>query len=261
MRTRLPKRLIKPGSAVNLDRLIQEAMRDRRTESVLFRTLLNATVYAHAPLSDDQPRLRLIQFTRPDGLMVLPCFTDMAKAQRAAQGAARVVALTGRQLMEITLGATLMINPNDHHCTLYPEEIRALLATGEVAIIDQVDVNECEAWIGVHETPPPWLMEALVAVFCSLSIVHCAYLVELRPQQQLKATLLIVVEVPSPHLERVARATITAIQAQCRQANLEIDLTGFDPAEGAPTWLVETGTTPFYRHVTEAVGARPRPSY
>lgn len=50
--------------------------------------------------------------------------------------------MTGRQLFELTHGATLMLNPNGTSCTLYSEEIAALLDRGDVAIIDQVQLTE-----------------------------------------------------------------------------------------------------------------------
>lgn len=238
--------------------MIEAAVRDRRQEPKLFRALLEATVYAHAPLSDDAPRLRLIQFIRPDGLTVLPCFTDRGKAERAGQGAVRIVSLPGRRLLEITLGATLMINPNDHHCTLYPEEIRTLLATGEVAVLDQVNPYDGEMQMELPAATPAWLIDALCAVFCPMAVVQRAYLIAVRRPSDSHATLLIVVAVPMPHLERVARAATTAIQSHCQAAGLEIDLTGFDPDGPPPTWLELVGAAPFYTHTYNTPAASPK---
>src|SRR5688572_4963260 len=132
----------RPGviSAAELTRLMHHALADKTAEPAFFRALLEATVYAHAPRHDRSGRLRFIQFTTPEGLTVLPFFSDPAQANAAAGSAARVVVATGRQLFALTRGATLMLNPNQVSCVLYPEEIASLLDHGEVAVMDQVDV-------------------------------------------------------------------------------------------------------------------------
>jgi len=39
----------------------------------------------------------------------------------------------------MTRGATLVLNPNGAACTLYPEEIAALLDRGQVATVEKLD--------------------------------------------------------------------------------------------------------------------------
>lgn len=231
-----------------LERLMQRAIEDKQEEPAFFRSLLDATVYAHVPLSDDSRRLRFIQFMRPDGVTVLPFFTDRAKAQVAARSAARIVELTGRQLLTVTRGATLMLNPNDMHCTLYPEEIDALLTAGIVATVDQVQLKEQEVWVGPPESSPVWLGEALTALFQRLPSVETAYLIEVRsPEDLTRASLVIAIGVAPAGTERVVRAVITQIQSRCEGLDMTIDLTAFDPPAGLPTWLAHDQAEPFYR--------------
>lgn len=106
-------------SADELARLMLEALADKAAEPAFFRGLLDATVYAHVPRHDRSGRLRLIQFTTPEGLTVLPFFSDEVQAKAAARSAATVVVLMGRQLLELTRGATLMLNPkrSTAYCT------------------------------------------------------------------------------------------------------------------------------------------------
>jgi len=132
-------------SAEQLAALMQQAQVNPGHFPPFLRALLEATVYAHAPPSDDHARLRLFQFTRPDGVTVLPFFSDEAQAYAAAAESARVVALSGRTLMESTRGATLMLNPNDVSCTLFPEEIAALLDRDTVADLSRGEVEAGEA--------------------------------------------------------------------------------------------------------------------
>jgi len=122
------------NSPDSLDNLMEQSIQDFRKEPAFFRALLDATVYAHAPLNDASERLRLVMFKSPDdGELVVPVFTDESKAEFAARGNVRIVSLIGRTLFEITRGAILMLNPNDARCTLYPEEISELLASGTIA--------------------------------------------------------------------------------------------------------------------------------
>ena len=124
-------------SEVELKRLLQRAMTDQREQGAFFRALLGATVYAHVPISDDTGRLRFAKFARPDnGELVLPFFADESEPYATAGAGRRVVALPGRTLLSLTLGATLLFDPNGARCSLYPEEVRELLASGTVAILE-----------------------------------------------------------------------------------------------------------------------------
>lgn len=237
-------------STEELERNLERAREHREEEPAFFRCLLRATVYAHAPLSDDHPRLRLIQFRHPDGFFAVPFFTSEAKAVFASQSAARIVELTGRELFETTRGATLMLNPNDGGCVLYPEEIDALLTTGAVARIENFQLEEDTPFIVSEQANPPnWLMPLLMTVYMQSSIVETAYLLEVAsPKNPTERTLLIALAVAPQHAERAARATIAAVQPLCAQSHLALDLTTFDPAKGKPAYLCRPGVERFYGH-------------
>jgi len=233
-----------------LDTLMQRALADKTVEPVFFRALLEATVYAHTPRAGHNGRLRLIQFALPDnGRMVLPFFSDEAQVRAAAGSAATIVMLTGRQLFEITRGATLMLNPNSTSCTLYPEEIAALLDQDEVAIVDQVEVREPKPMEFREPDPlPTWLTDPLIVLYAQLPSVQVAYLVEVRTPGDLdpeRVGLLIVLGVPSMETERAARATITAIQPLCHIREIAVDLTAFIPG-APPGWIRDAVLAPFY---------------
>lgn len=108
-----------PGTSTNtfaeveLETWLERSRANPAEEPAFFRRLLESTVYAHAPASDDSGRLRLVQFRHPDGFDAIPFFTSMAKAQFAASSAVRILELVGRELLSGTRGATLMLNPND----------------------------------------------------------------------------------------------------------------------------------------------------
>lgn len=235
-------------STIELERLLERAREYRDEEPAFFSLLLEATVYTHAPISDDHSRLRLIQFRHPEGFDAVPFFTSEAKARAVGQGVVRIVQLTGRELLAGTPGATFMLNPNDGGCVLYPEEVDALLKTGTVAHVEQFQVDDKTALV-VHEqvTPPAWLMPSLMALYTRLSFVETAYLLEVAPSQApTERTLLIALAVAPEYAERAVRATITAIQPLCARSKLALDITVFDPAKGKPAYLANPGVERFY---------------
>lgn len=228
-----------------LTRLMREALADKTVEPTFFRALLDATLYTHTPRQKRSGRLRLIQFTTPEGLTVLPFFTDEVQARAAAGSNATVIVLTGRQLFELTRGATLMLNPNTISCTLYPEEVAALLDLGEVAIVERIDTGEQPLVIGPASEKPTWLIDRLVALYAGLACVEAAYLAEIGTPDNRERGLLVAVAVPSKDAERAARATTTELQAQCQGLQTTVDLTAFEPGE-LPNWLKEAALEPFY---------------
>lgn len=236
---------------------MRAAFADKAAEPAFFLALLEATVYAHTPKTDRQGRLRFMQFPLPDsGHMVLPFFSDETQARAAAGTTAKVVVLTGRQLFELTRGATLMLNPNSTNCTLYPEEIAALLDSGEVAIVDKFTVSEPKLMdFREPEPSPTWLIDPLIALYAQLSCVESAYLVEMKAHDDPDpdhAGWLIALAVASANSERAVRATITTIQSLCREHTMTVDLMTFVP-DVPPGWVHEVDIGPFY---TRTLGQR-----
>ncbi|GAB2507746.1 enhanced serine sensitivity protein SseB [Pseudoxanthomonas sangjuensis] len=241
--------------ADELARLMHQALSDKSAEPAFFRALLDATVYAHTPRNGRSGRLCFIQFTTPDGLTVLPFFTEESQARIAAGSAATVVVLAGRQLFEWTRGATLMLNPNDVSCTLYPEEIAALLDHGEVAIVERVDTGSQQLWVGPASQRPAWLVDRLIALYAGLDCVAAAYLADIgAPEGSEQPGLLVAVSVPSKDAERVARATTTELQPHCQALRTSVDMTAFEPGD-LPGWLKDASLEPFY---VRAMGERIR---
>jgi hypothetical protein len=227
---------------------MQRALDDKRHVAAFLRAILEATVYAHVPRSDDSGRIRLIQFTRPDGITVIPFFSELEQAETAVGNAAKVIALSGRDLFEATRGATLMLNPNEVSCTLFPEEIVALLDRNEVAVINrEVTTEERQILVSVPFRPPQWLTVGASNVLRTFAGVTSAYLVEVREAETPgDETLVIAIGVGPVLAERVARAVVTAIQPRCVAERLPVDVTVFDPEQPVPAWLRSDEIQAFY---------------
>lgn len=229
-----------------LAELMARAQSDKQAEPAFFRALLEAQVYAHAPRHDYSGRLRLVQFALPAGQKVLPFFSERAQAEAASGPTVRIVALTGRQLMRLTRGATLMLNPNATSCLLYPEEIAALLDRGEVAVVEKLDVPDTSWQATAPAAMPAWLVTPLTDLYARLPCVEAAYLAQIVfPNLPGKPGWLIIIVVAQADAERAARATTTALQPHCKGQDTSLDLNTIKPG-AKPDWLAELNIEPFY---------------
>lgn len=231
-----------------LERRLELARQNRELEPAFFRCLLDARVYAHAPVSDDHPRLRLLQFRHPDGFLAVPFFTSLEKARPPTGISAKIVPLQGRQFLQLTHGAAVMLNPNDGGCVLYPEEIAALLERRTVAHVEKFDPAAQTPFFVMEECEPPaWLVSALITLYEGLPFVEVAYILNVAPSEHPgQHTFLIAVGVAKEHAERTARATITALQSAVDKADIPLDLTSFDPDQDLPEYLRRPGAMCFF---------------
>jgi hypothetical protein len=234
-----------------LDQLFEAAQTDKAMEPEFLRRLLDATLYVHTPLSDDNRNLRLHMFAHPDGFNAVPVFTSEAKATLPSGIAARIVAINGRELFEATRGATLMLNPNSGGGVLYPEEIAALLDRGVVATVERVEASMSEQGPGRAAELPDWLRDTLRTVYSQLPSVTEAYAVASATPSE-PDRLLILIGVKPTDAERAARASISAAQSLLRSSGFAktVDLMVFDPQDAKPSALIGD-TSPFYQRPTE----------
>lgn len=186
----------------------------------------------------------------PDGFDALPFFTSESKAALAAGGSARIVTFTGRELLDITRGATLMVNPNDGGAVLYPEEIESLLATGSIVQLKKDPWTSGRVWFRSPSWQPSWLVPALTRILREQNAVEAAYVIQTAPKDDPSAvSLLIVLAVAPGSAERAARACLTSLQPDIERSppDIAIDLTVYDPAQGVPDFVAGSGADPFYR--------------
>lgn len=227
-----------------LDALI-EAVRSASTpagfaaaEQAFFNALLDATVYAHVPTDPAPPdRIRFMQFVRPDiGQTVLPFFSDREQATVAAAGKAAIVAMAGRRLFELTRGATLMLNPNRDHLTLYPPEIGALLEGRPLGVFSQETLEVVER---VGLCPPSIPTDVLVLALRDLyerePSVRAGYLVEVHRGPDLSDVfLLLTLVVTKGNVERMVQLTSLKLGSVTPLPALPVTMTCALPDEPLP---------------------------
>ncbi len=245
-------------SVEDLERLRQRAI-EHREEGQYFRAVLDATVYAHCPISDDSGRVRFIQFLHPDTKKdTLPFFTDVEQAREVAQGQVKVLAMPGRLLFELSLGALLMLNPNRDAVMLYPEEIRALLESGQMAPVETEKLQESDTLeFGPSTHAPSWLAGWLRSSLPQLPYIETAHLLDaIRPEDPAKVTVVIAVAVAPELFERTGRAMSTLIQPLSKELTVSIDVMPYDPQSDTAQWLQGLDVKPMYErppHVSKLV--------
>jgi hypothetical protein len=243
-----------PTHQSELNRLLEASIADWHKEPEFFRALLDATVYAHVPKVDRSGRIRFKQFHGPDGELLLPFFSDIGKSEAAARGNARTVAVTGRQFLESTLGATVILNPNNHWCKLYPEEVRVLLRTGHVAILESDDYQDRgKIAVANPEDVPEKLLEVFRNILATLADVEEAYLVDMRFEPNLDhPNWVVAVTAPKAVTARVCRAILAELQSQPALTDKPLSLLTLPIEDPTPDWAAHLKPEPIYRRGSTA---------
>ena len=246
-------------SASELNRLLEAALDDHREEGRFFNALLDATIFAHTPLKDPNGRTRFIQFHCPNNELLLPFFSDRGKADAAARGKARVVSLQGRRFLEQTLGATLVLNPNNRWSILYPDEVKQLLAKRSLpTLVEEPLAPGRPVAISATSVPPEDLRLMLLALLKDQAEVERAYLMDMR----LAATdreehWLLAAIAPLPMRDRLARTLVARTQTFCAERRIQFSVMLFSPGDENDGWakslgieplLVRSGLTPCCGH-------------
>lgn len=210
---------------------------DSSAEPAFFEALLGAVVYAHKPRNDNSPFIRLVQFPHPKtGALLLPFFTDIRQAQVASSEHVEIVKMTGRELFEATLGATLILNPNDRYCLIYPEEVQLILAGTAIPPVqplndDDGDSIELEPAAGDYG----WLLDPLCDVFTQIAGVVSAALGQRASTEIGKPPdLVIVVVVSAADEERVVHAATVMLADACNRYGANVDVGTIRPGEQNP---------------------------
>ncbi len=209
-----------------------------RAQDAFFKALLKSTVYAHVPLAPSPPRrMRFMQFVRPDnGQTVLPFFSDREQAEVAADGVCAIIAMAGRELLELTRGATLMLNPNVDHIVLYPPEVNAILTGQSIGVFSsEVMTTSEQVSACLPSCSPDALTPVLQERFATEPSVRAAYLVELHRGPELAdISLLLGIVVAAVHHERLLQLTTLWIQPALQDLAMPLSILLCKPDEALP---------------------------
>jgi hypothetical protein len=129
-----------PTDASPLERALRLAATDPAARPDFYRQLLEAEVFVigeaevrpeGAWTAKEGESISLQHWTKPDGTVVLPFFSSLAALQRALDQEVTYYQLPARALLEMTQGATLVLDPRSEYGKEFmPGEIVALLSGG-----------------------------------------------------------------------------------------------------------------------------------
>lgn len=233
---------------MELDQLISKAIDDPAKEPELFARLLEATLFVHAPKKPTGPKPTVVKFKTPQGILAIPVFTDREKAEFAGRGNVRIVPIQGRLLLSATPGETVVINPNDSWCILYPEEIQAILQGHTLGKIPESIEMPKGLKLRPVKTPEPAFLEILVASLGSIEPAIDAWLAEATDETGEPASgFVVVVAAEAPHHERIARSLTLALVDFGRSLQRTVDITFVEPGDVHNAWLAGNSDCLIYR--------------
>lgn len=237
-------------TADDLDRLFLAGVENSTCEIEFARALLDATIFAHGPLEERDPgKLHFVMFRSPDDKeWAIPVFTERVKVERATSPTVRILEMTGRELLELTRGAAIMLNPNDWKCTFFPEEIAQLLDHGTLPPIQRFQI-EHEGDVDVYRLSivPPAVRKAVKKALSTIPSVDVAYIVGTRWKSGQPDGLMVAVGGHGPSGEHAVRAISSALQLSPQPIDRGVDVTYFMTKTSEPAWVKNLKVPAVYR--------------
>lgn len=234
----------------NLERLLDLSCSEPGYAPEFYRDLLVSDVFAVIPVEGhgmDEGKLRFVMWNGADGSVVIPYFASMEALEKALQPGWQGVRLIGRQFLELTKGATVVLNPNEPaSCRLSPGEVTLLLETGAVSNPERASptANPLRGFLPV-ESPPAATLFSLSVLFSRRTSVHRAYLMHCFPPDQPEDRIyLVVIRMDDRETERLVRESAQVLLDVPPDLTTDF-ITCFDDASDLLT-LAAKLSPPFY---------------
>ncbi len=233
-----------------LQRLLELACTEPAYGPTFYRCLLESEVYALVPAPIHRPddRVRFIMWKGADGIQVLPYFASREQVHRVLTSATKEYKINGRLLLEVTRGATLVLNPNEPcDCRLSPAEIDALLLYGTVSSPESYRVEqETKFAFDIPERMPQALIHSLVVLYAQHPSVLRAYLVIFWPidEPEKQAYLIGLRLSDDAFAEQIVRESSAVMQDV--PPDLPADVVTFSTDNDSTLQAMASATAPFY---------------
>lgn len=171
-----------------LESALAKAADDPASRPEFYRLLLESNVFiiGHSDSPESQghinvpagARLSIVNWEKADGTAVIPFFASLEALQRALEDEATYVALPARSLFEITLGATLVLNPaSPYGKEFFPREVKALLETGMNHVAESRTVEkETQVLLGQPRNYPVEMVSSITRLLARHPNIVAAYL-------------------------------------------------------------------------------------
>lgn len=173
----------------SLERLLRLAADEPAHRPEFSTVLLESTVYvlSDAGSSVEKDEIRTLKagsnvsiqsWNKDDGTAVIPFFSSLEVLQKSIEDEQSYLALPARSLFEITLGATLVLNPRSDYGKEYiPDEVKHLLSTGlNQELKQRVVEKETKVLLGQPSNYPSKMVDSLIQLLAKHKNVKKGYL-------------------------------------------------------------------------------------
>lgn len=171
-----------------LEAALAKAANDPATRPEFYRTLVESQVFiighSDSPEIEGEcsvpagAKLSIVNWEKTDGTSLIPFFGSLEALQRALEEEARYMQMPARSLFEITMGATLVLNPaSPYSKEFFPSEIKALLEIGMNHVASTRTVQKAtQVLLGQPKNYPSEMVSALTKLLAKHPTIVAAYL-------------------------------------------------------------------------------------
>ncbi len=169
---------------VALEGLLQQACENAAWRPALYRQLVQTRVLVIVPDEEQTrgvarpDRLHFVQWMRQDGTSAIPVFSSARTFFEAVPSGAKCLVIEVQQLLELTRGAILHLNPySEFNLQLMPSDVELLLTQKALVVPDRF-TRESQRELSFRRVadPPVAMLDALTTLYSQHACVTAAYL-------------------------------------------------------------------------------------
>ncbi|PWC18775.1 enhanced serine sensitivity protein SseB [Brenneria corticis] len=222
-----------------------------------FNELMEATVFVLGSADDGGEagekvlhagsNVQIQHWEKDDGSSAIPFFSSLEALQLAVTKEESFLALPARSLFELTLGATLFLNPRlPYGKEFLPQEVEHMLSgEGHGFVQQRVVEEETEVLLGQPAEMPVQMIDSLTQLFPKYRQVRRAFLAQIQEAGEQEPHLLIGLEVDVDDVEEVIRAA-GSVASDTLPDERPVDLCLVKEGEPGISHYLTKHTTPFY---------------
>ncbi|MFC3396412.1 enhanced serine sensitivity protein SseB [Brenneria rubrifaciens] len=239
-----------------LEELLVLAATEPAHRPEFFSELMDATVFVLGGSDEsDAPGEKILHagsnvqiqhWEKADGSSAIPFFSSLEALQQVISEERPFLALPARSLFEITLGATLFLNPKlPYGKEFLPQEVEHMLSGEGTGLVEQRIIEEdTQVLIGQPAAMPVQMIDSLTQLFTRYRHVRRAFLAQIHEPNEKEPHLLIGIEADQDREEIIRVAGSVASDTLPDERPVDICLVK-ENEPGISHYLIKH-TTPFY---------------
>lgn len=237
----------------SLATLLKQAATEPGMRPAFFQQLLASEVWLPQASAENigVDEVEIIHWRREDGSTIVPFFTDQAALQQACGVNQVGITLAVKQLLNLTLGQILFLNPELPEGKIFTvEETKTLLQHQDAALASyQLIENEQLLHLSALPNPPPQLVQSLLQLLSRYTMVRQAFLVKFRESDDQADKLMVALELDtgSQQEQEIIIQQTGNVAMDVLTEHEVLDVCVIDPAAAGLSHLLTAHFTPFYQ--------------